>query len=213
MANIVKSDSLRSKLDKQNTILNLYQDQYKSAINSTLDFNSSVLSSLSELRKEIKCEEVDQLNEELDFLVIKLVGTPADATLKGPEPGSQTVTNLFKTFMQTQRNTMTQSIDVILKVIKIAYSLNRPLLASKQALEHVFRGQKQEIQASQKSKFDEMFAQRQKEHIKVKETLQEQLNEANDEIKDLTKRNNQANEALRKSKGESSKNVASVSSK
>ena len=38
-----------------------------------------------------------------------------------------------------QRSYINQSIDMVLRVIKIAYSLNRPLLASNQALEEVFR--------------------------------------------------------------------------
>ena len=146
-ANMKKSDKERIKLIKENTKLSLFQDQYKSAINTTLDFNNSILSSLSKIRAEITCEEVSDENKLLDEVIFRIKSTPADATIKGPISGTKQVTNTFKSHMSTQRSTINDQIDVLMKVIKIAYSLNRPLLASKQALEEVFRSQKKDIKA------------------------------------------------------------------
>lgn len=55
------SDAERHKLFKESRKLMLYEEQYKSSVNSTIDFNNDLLRQVVELRKELTCEELDDL--------------------------------------------------------------------------------------------------------------------------------------------------------
>mmetsp|Transcript_43932 Transcript_43932/g.58261 ORF Transcript_43932/g.58261 Transcript_43932/m.58261 type:complete len:141 (-) Transcript_43932:13-435(-) len=137
--NMVKSDTHRSTLLQENKRMKLYEEHYRAAVQTSTDFNNDVLKQMKELRKEINCEENDTENLELNVTCDKLINTPVDARLSGPAPGSKTINNLFKRHMEEQRSMINESIDILMRTVKIAYSLNRPLLASSQAVEDVFR--------------------------------------------------------------------------
>ena len=67
---------------------------------------------------------------ELDVTSNRLIAGACDATITGPAPGSKTVNNMFKSHLESQRATITQAIEIMMKVVKLAYALNRPLLAT-----------------------------------------------------------------------------------
>lgn len=90
-----RADHERTKFARMNRTHDLYEEHYKSSINTTLDFNNEVLKQLTDLRKEIKCNETEEANEDLSELVFKTVGTAAEALLMGPPPGSKIVKNTF----------------------------------------------------------------------------------------------------------------------
>ena len=58
------------------------------------------------------------------------------------------------------------------KVVKIAYSLNRPLLCSEQAFEDVFKQQKNSAFGEIKYKFDVQMKEVEASHAEAKEKLE-----------------------------------------
>ena len=67
---------------------------------------------------------------------------------------------MFKRHIDEQRKSALSCINVIKKVIQIAYTDNVPILASKQMYEKVFSKYKEQAFAQEKACFDEQIAER-----------------------------------------------------
>lgn len=74
----------------------------------------------------------------LENQYIKLANAEVDTSIKPPGPGHPQGTNMFKRHLDEQRYNSLQSIGTFHKVVKIAYTDNVPILASKQMYEKVF---------------------------------------------------------------------------
>ena len=77
-------------------------------------------------------------------------------------------------------------------------------------MDEVFRVQKAALHGELKAKFDKLFVDREQEHAKAIEKLEEQHRENSDETKDFEKKGNIAVEALKKMKLELKSALADV---
>ena len=94
------ADTQRHQLTKDTKRLTMYEEQYKIAVNFAIDFSNDILKQLAEVRQEVTCEEVEDDAQDLKMEITKLLAAEVDATLKGPAPGSKTVTNTFQGHMK-----------------------------------------------------------------------------------------------------------------
>ena len=66
----------RNAFIKEGRRFELYEEQYKQAINTTIDFNNEVLNDLEKVRFDIKCFEQNEENDALSKTVAKLIVLP-----------------------------------------------------------------------------------------------------------------------------------------
>ena len=75
-----------------------------------------------------------------------------------PRAGSTKGQNMFKGYLEDQKNIVIESLELLKDVVARAYSDNRPLLASKQMMDEVFKIYKAKAQNELQSKFDAQMA-------------------------------------------------------
>ena len=71
---------------------------------------------------------------------------------------------MFKAYLEEQNKTVQESLKLLKDVIAQAYADNKPLLASNQMMDAVFRLYKGQIHGELQAKFDSLIAKKEEEH-------------------------------------------------
>ena len=92
--------------------------------------NNVMMEQLSGLRKDIRNEELNLDNYNLDLSVNTIKAKDVEPEIKPPGPGNPRPQNLFKRHIDEQKKAIVTSVELLTRTVALAITDNKPILAN-----------------------------------------------------------------------------------